>query len=107
MQLATGGDPTRREDLVGPPSKLLADSHTLDLKTQNFPWNVIGPMFQTLPLMFEPQYDELALSVDLLVEPTRSLGRHPAPASYVAFGRLSSVPDTDGVDAPQPARRVS
>jgi starvation-inducible DNA-binding protein len=96
MQLNTGIDPTHREELVGQLSKLLADSYTLYLKTHNFHWNVTGPMFQTLHLMFEQQYNELALAVDLLAERIRSLG-HPAPASYAAFGRLSSVPDTDGV----------
>ena len=96
MQLNTGIDPTHREELVGQLSKLLADSYTLYLKTHNFHWNVTGPMFQTLHLMFEQQYNELALAVDLVAERIRSLG-HPAPASYAAFGRLSSVPDTDGV----------
>ncbi len=96
MQLNIGIDPTRREELVGQLSKLLADSYTLYLKTHNFHWNVTGPMFQTLHLMFEQQYNELALAVDLVAERIRSLG-HPAPASYAAFGRLSSVPDTDGV----------
>ena len=96
MQLNTGIDPAHREELVGQLSKLLADSYTLYLKTHNFHWNVTGPMFQTLHLMFEQQYNELALAVDLVAERIRSLG-HPAPASYAAFGRLSSVPDTDGV----------
>jgi starvation-inducible DNA-binding protein len=96
MQLNTGIDPAHREELVGKLSNLLADSYTLYLKTHNFHWNVTGPMFQTLHLMFEQQYTELALAVDLLAERIRSLG-HPAPASYAAFGRLSSVPDTDGV----------
>ena len=96
MQLNTGIDPKEREELVGQLSKLLADSYTLYLKTHNFHWNVKGPMFQTLHLMFEEHYNELALAVDLIAERIRSLG-HPAPGSYAAFGRLSSVPDTDGV----------
>jgi len=94
MQLNTGIDAAHREELVGELSKLLADSYTLYLKTHNFHWNVTGPMFQTLHLMFEQHYTELALAVDLLAERIRSLG-HRAPGSYAAFGRLSSVPDTD------------
>lgn len=79
-------------------SHLLADSYTLYLKTHNFHWNVTGPMFQTLHLMFEAQYNELALAVDLIAERIRSLG-HPAPGSYVDFARLSSIKEAKGVPA--------
>ena len=63
--------------------KLLADSYTLYLKTHNYHWNVTGPMFSTLHLMFEQQYTELALAVDLVAERIRALG-YPAPGSYKA-----------------------
>ena len=96
MDLNTGIAPDKREALSSELSKLLADSYTLYLKTHNFHWNVTGPMFQTLHLMFEQQYNELALAVDLIAERIRALGVY-APASYAAYGRLSSVPDTDGV----------
>jgi starvation-inducible DNA-binding protein len=85
-----------RERLAGELSKLLADSYTLYLKTHNFHWNVTGPMFQTLHLMFEQQYTELALAVDAVAERIRSLG-HPSPGSYSAFAKLSSVSDAEGV----------
>src|SRR4030067_52978 len=49
-------------------SRLLADSYTLYLKTHNFHWNVTGPMFNTLHLMFETQYNAMALAVDLTAE---------------------------------------
>jgi starvation-inducible DNA-binding protein len=71
-------------------SRVLADSYTLYLKTHNFHWNVTGPMFQTLHLMFETQYNELALAVDLIAERIRSLG-HLAPGTYVAFSKLTSI----------------
>jgi starvation-inducible DNA-binding protein len=71
-------------------AKLLADSYTLYLKTHNFHWNVTGPMFQTLHLMFEQQYNELALAVDLVAERIRALG-HPAPASYSQYAKLTSI----------------
>lgn len=77
-------------------SKLLADTYTLYLKTHYFHWNVTGPMFQTLHLMFETQYNELALAVDLIAERIRALG-FPAPGTYSEFARLTSIPETDGV----------
>ena len=77
-------------------SRLLADTYTLYLKTHNFHWNVKGPMFQTLHLMFETQYNELALAVDLIAERIRALG-FPAPGTYGAYAKLSSIPETEGV----------
>jgi len=77
-------------------SKLLADTYTLYLKTHNFHWNVEGPMFNTLHLMFETQYNELALAVDLIAERIRALG-HPAPGSYAAYAKLSSIKEEIGV----------
>jgi len=73
-------------------SRLLADTYTLYLTTHNFHWNVTGPMFNTLHAMFMGQYTELWNAVDPVAERIRSLG-HPAPGSYAAFGRLSSLPD--------------
>jgi len=77
-------------------SRLLADTYTLYLKTHNFHWNVTGPMFQTLHLMFEQQYNELALAVDLIAERIRALG-FPAPGTYGEFTKLSSIKETSGV----------
>ena len=85
-----------RREIAGGLSRLLADSYTLYLKTHNFHWNVTGPMFQTLHLMFETQYNELALAVDLIAERIRALGA-PAPGSYRQFAELSSIPEADGV----------
>ncbi|NJK40687.1 MAG: DNA starvation/stationary phase protection protein [Acaryochloridaceae cyanobacterium SU_2_1] len=77
-------------------SRLLADTYTLYLKTHNFHWNVTGPMFQTLHLMFEEQYTELALAVDMLAERIRTLG-FPAPGSYQAYSKLTSIQEATGV----------
>jgi len=77
-------------------ARLLADTYTLYLKTHNFHWNVTGPMFQTLHLMFEQQYNELALAVDLIAERIRALG-FPAPGTYKEYARLSSIAETEGV----------
>lgn len=76
--------------------KLLADSYTLYLKTHNYHWNVTGPMFNTLHLMFEAQYTELALAVDVIAERIRALG-YPAPGSYQAFARLTAIKEETGV----------
>ncbi|MEO0352714.1 MAG: Dps family protein [Cyanobacteria bacterium P01_A01_bin.15] len=77
-------------------SRLLADTYTVYLKTHNFHWNVTGPMFQTLHLMFEGQYNELALAVDAIAERIRALG-FPAPGTYSEYAKLSSISETEGV----------
>ncbi len=85
-----------RKDIAQGLSHLLADSYTLYLKTHNYHWNVTGPMFQTLHTMFETQYTELALAVDLIAERIRALGL-PAPGTYAEFGKLSAVKEESGV----------
>ena len=85
-----------RGDIAGGLSRLLADTYTLYLKTHNFHWNVTGPMFQTLHLLFETQYNELALAVDLIAERIRALGV-PAPGTYREFAALSSIKEPKGV----------
>jgi starvation-inducible DNA-binding protein len=77
-------------------SRLLADEYTLYLKTHNFHWNVTGPMFNTLHLMFEQHYNEAALAVDLVAERIRALG-HPAPGTYREYAELSSIREERGV----------
>src|SRR5678816_4277989 len=81
-----------RAAVAGELSKLLADSYTLYLMTHNFHWNVTGPMFNTLHLMFMTQYTEEWNAVDPIAERADPLG-HPAPGSYAQFGRLSSIKD--------------
>jgi starvation-inducible DNA-binding protein len=85
-----------REKIAEGLSRLLADTYSLYLKTHYFHWNVTGPMFQTLHLMFETQYNELALAVDSVAERIRSLG-YEAPGSYKAYAKLSSIEETDHV----------
>jgi starvation-inducible DNA-binding protein len=94
----TGINETDRQKIADHLSKLLADSYTLYLKTHNFHWNVTGPMFQTLHIMFETQYTELATAVDLIAERIRALG-FAAPGSYKEYARLSSVHEAEGVPA--------
>ena len=80
MSIDIGISDADRKELAAGLSKVLADSYTLYLKTHNYHWNVVGPMFNTLHLMFEEQYNELALAVDQIAERIRALGE-PAPAT--------------------------
>ena len=84
-----------REAIAKGLSKLLADSYTLYLKTHNFHWNVTGPMFSSLHLMFETQYTELAVAVDDIAERIRALGLK-APGSYAQFSKLTTIKEDDG-----------
>ena len=85
-----------RKTITNGLSRLLADSYTLYLMTHNFHWNVKGPMFNTLHLMFETQYNELALAVDGIAERIRALGE-PAPGTYAAFAALTRIEEPVGV----------
>jgi starvation-inducible DNA-binding protein len=96
MKVDIGIKDSDRQEIADGLSRLLADTYSLYLKTHYFHWNVTGPMFQTLHLMFETQYTELALAVDLIAERIRALG-YPAPGSYSAYAKLSSIPETTEV----------
>lgn len=100
MPINIGIGESERRGIAEGLSRLLADTYTLYLKTHNYHWNVTGPMFQTLHLMFEQQYNELALAVDQIAERIRALG-FPAPATYSEFARLSSVKEEEGVPSAQ------
>ncbi len=90
MSIDIGIDEKDRVEIAAGLSRLLADSYTLYLKTHNYHWNVTGPMFNTLHLMFEGQYTELATAVDEIAERIRALGVH-APGSYKAFAELTEI----------------
>jgi starvation-inducible DNA-binding protein len=95
MEIDIGINKADRENIAKGLSRFLADTYTLYLKTHNFHWNVKGPMFNSLHLMFEGQYNELALAVDAIAERIRALGQY-APGSYGEFAELSSVKDARG-----------
>ncbi len=105
MQIDIGIGATEREQIAKGLSRVLADTYTLYLETHNFHWNVTGPMFQTLHLMFETQYNELALAVDLVAERIRALGVM-APGTYRKFAELSAIKQGDGVPAAQDMIRI-
>ena len=69
-------------------SHFLADSYTLYLKTHNFHWNITGPMFNSLHVMFEGQYTEAWTALDAVAERIRALG-YRAPGSYAEFAKLN------------------
>ncbi len=96
MSVNIGIEESTREQIAQGLSRVLADSYTLYLKTHNFHWNVTGPMFSTLHLMFEEQYQELALAVDEIAERIRALG-FPAPATYGKFSSLTSIQENEGI----------
>jgi starvation-inducible DNA-binding protein len=98
LTIDIGIDEVDRRAITEGLSRLLADTYTLYLKTHNYHWNVTGPMFQTLHLMFETQYNELALAVDLIAERIRALG-YPAPGTYAEFSKLTSIKEPKGVPA--------
>lgn len=93
-----GIEEATRKAIAAGLAALMADTYALYLKTHNFHWNVTGPMFETLHLMFERHYNELWVAVDVIAERIRALG-FPAPGTYAEFGRLSSIKDTQGVPA--------
>lgn len=90
MSLKTGIEESKRVEIATGMSRLLAESYTLYLKTHKYHWNVTGPMFQTLHLMFEQHYTDLSLAVDEIAERVRVLGEK-APGSYSEFAELSRV----------------
>ena len=95
MELNIGISAEDRQQIAGGLSKLLADSYSLYLKTHNYHWNVEGPMFNTLHLMFEQHYTELATAVDEIAERIRALGVK-APGSYTAFDKLTNIDEATG-----------
>ncbi len=89
-----------RENISKGLSRILAESFLLYMKTHNYHWNVKGPMFQTLHVMFEGQYTELWTALDAIAERIRSLG-YPAPGTLKEYLSLASIKEIDGVPAAQ------
>ncbi|MFJ3486164.1 Dps family protein [Pseudomonas sp. NPDC090202] len=98
MGIEIGINERDRAQIVEGLSRLISDTYVLYLKTHNFHWNVTGPMFHTLHLLFEEQYTELATAVDAIAERIRALG-FPAPGTYSTYARLSSIKEEPGVPA--------
>ena len=100
MKIDIGIPESNRKEISQGLSHLLADTYTLYLKTHNYHWNVTGPMFQTLHLMFEQQYNELALAVDAIAERIRALG-FTAPGTYGQYVKLATIKEEDHIPKAQ------
>jgi starvation-inducible DNA-binding protein len=96
MKIDTGISTKQRGHIAQGLSRMLADTYLLYLKTHNFHWNVEGPMFQTLHVMFMEQYTEAWNAIDPIAERIRALG-HYAPGTYKEYIKLGSIKETDGV----------
>ena len=86
-------------------NRLLADSYTLYLQTHNFHWNVTGPRFHDLHVLFEDHYTELSTAVDEIAERVRALGE-PALGTYRAYSQLSAIKEVDGVPSAEEMVRI-
>ena len=107
MKIDTGLEDSAREEIASGLAELLADTYVLYVKTHGYHWNVTGPMFRTLHLMFEEHYMELREAVDVIAERIRALD-HLAPGSYAEFSDLSSVADEAGApEAMEMVRRLA
>lgn len=91
-----GIDDVKRTEVATALGRLLADTYMLYLKTHSFHWNVTGPRFRELHLMFEEEYNEIWLAGDLIAERIRALGAF-APGTYREFARLSAIAEPEGV----------
>jgi starvation-inducible DNA-binding protein len=98
MEIDIGISKANREKIAQGLSHTLADTYLLYLKTHAYHWNVTGPMFSSLHLMFETQYNELHLATDLIAERIRQLG-HFTPGTYKAYVKLGSIAE-DKEDVP-------
>ena len=104
-QIDIGISEKDRQKIAEGLSRLLADNFALYLKTHNFHWNVKGPMFQTLHVMFEAQYNELWTALDAIAERIRALG-FPAPGTTSELAKLASIEETEGVPEAREMVRV-
>ena len=96
MDINIGISESGRKAIADGLSHVMADTYSLYLKTHNYHWNVTGPMFRTLHLVFEEQYKEFWTAVDLIAERIRALG-YFAPGTYTALGGLTSIKEDEGI----------
>lgn len=94
-----GLDENARQSVASALNETLADTYQLYMKTHAYHWNVTGPQFHTLHIMFEEQYREMWAALDEIAERVRALGIF-APTSGKALAELSAI---DNADAEPPA----
>ncbi len=96
MKINVGINEKNRKEIAHGLSRFLANTYTVYLQTHQYHWNVTGPMFQTLHVMFEEQYNELWLAIDEIAERIRTLGEY-APGTYAEFAQLSEIAEESDV----------
>ncbi|MEQ8179801.1 MAG: DNA starvation/stationary phase protection protein [Amphiplicatus sp.] len=89
-----GLDGNARKSVAAALNNVLADTYTLYMKTHAYHWNVTGPNFHSLHVMFEEQYREMWAALDELAERVRALGVF-APTSGKAFAELTTIESAD------------
>ncbi len=97
MRIDIGIEESVRKNITQGLTVLLADTMVIYFKTHQFHWNVTGPMFNTLHVMFEEQYTEMWTAIDAIAERIRSLGES-VPGSMQQLIQLSHIKET--ADAP-------
>lgn len=100
LDLHTGMSESERDAVIDLLKRSLADTYLLTLKTQNFHWNVTGPLFPQLHALFESQYDDLSEAVDTLAERIRALGAF-APASFASFLSYTTLEEVTELPSPE------
>ena len=88
---------------------VLADTYGLYLATHNYHWNVEGPKFLALHKLFEDQYNELFIAVDLIAERIRALGDYALPFegdSIIKISKMTSNALNKETDADERAERM-
>ena len=78
------------KQLIDTLKDVLADNYALYLKTQNYHWNVEGPNFKGLHLLFEEQYTDIAGAIDTVAELIRGLGEK-APGTFDTYIKRTSI----------------
>ncbi len=99
MSIEIGIEESKRQDVAEALKKTLADTYAVYMKTHGYHWNVTGPEFRTLHLMFEEQYTEMWQALDEIAERIRSLGVF-APASGREFSELTVIETNDNAVPP-------
>lgn len=96
MQMQIGLSEKNRQEISLGLARLHADTYAIYLKTQNFHWNLTGPEFYSLHVLFEKQYEEMAGAIDEIAERIRALGFY-VDGSFAAFKRVTGVKEEDKV----------
>lgn len=65
-----------RKEISAGLSEILVDTYRLLIKTHIYHWNVVGPLFHSIHVLTEEQYNTLFEATDIIAERVRALGHH-------------------------------